>query len=357
MIARFDYCRLAWCAPAMMVVLCTVRPAGAAVLVSESFTTDPVAGGRAVVGGDAARFVRSPGDGALSAHYDALLATSRLRWPLGRTLTAADDFRFDVDFTLRSAGFFADPNQFAQIAWGLINAAQTGDDRAGGNAAVADAFNLTTVDYFPNVSPSFGGPTLAPTIIQSDDGSGFFNRFVFLAGSESLLDDAGESPLPLDVPLVASFTWQASTRVAKVRISGPAGPLSINVAGGTAGLPGGPDGDPTTIQVTAPPTVDFSLDSFALTLWQDSFNTAGSSLRADVAFDGFAVYDTLVVPEPAGWLLAGTGLAGTALALRRCRRGRGRGLDHHRWPNRSFAEQGLLSLATAQALAVQSSLR
>lgn len=38
-------------------------------------------------------------------------------------------------------------------------------------------------------------------------------------------------------------------------------------------------------------------------------------------------------------------------------RGRGCGSDHQRWPNRYFAEQGLFSLATAHATAVQSSLR
>jgi RNA-directed DNA polymerase len=35
------------------------------------------------------------------------------------------------------------------------------------------------------------------------------------------------------------------------------------------------------------------------------------------------------------------------------RRGRGRGADHQRWPNRYFAEHGLLSLATAHATVVQ----
>jgi RNA-directed DNA polymerase len=43
------------------------------------------------------------------------------------------------------------------------------------------------------------------------------------------------------------------------------------------------------------------------------------------------------------------------LRKRSGRRGRGRGLDHHRWPNAFFAEQGLFSLVTANALAVQSS--
>jgi RNA-directed DNA polymerase len=38
-------------------------------------------------------------------------------------------------------------------------------------------------------------------------------------------------------------------------------------------------------------------------------------------------------------------------------RGRGRGRDHYRWPNAFFANQGLYSLVTAHALAVQSSRR
>ncbi|MEX2138867.1 MAG: reverse transcriptase domain-containing protein [Pirellulales bacterium] len=38
-------------------------------------------------------------------------------------------------------------------------------------------------------------------------------------------------------------------------------------------------------------------------------------------------------------------------------RGRGRGADHQRWPNRFFAEQGLYTLQTAHASACQSSCR
>jgi len=39
------------------------------------------------------------------------------------------------------------------------------------------------------------------------------------------------------------------------------------------------------------------------------------------------------------------------------RRGRGRGADHHRWPNRYFADLGLFSLVAAREQVVQSSLR
>jgi len=47
----------------------------------------------------------------------------------------------------------------------------------------------------------------------------------------------------------------------------------------------------------------------------------------------------------------------SVLRKRSGRRGRGRGWDHRRWPNRYFAKLGLFSLATAHALAVRSSQR
>ena len=45
------------------------------------------------------------------------------------------------------------------------------------------------------------------------------------------------------------------------------------------------------------------------------------------------------------------------LRRRQGKRGRGRGSDHHRWPNAFFAEHGLYSLTTARALACQPSSR
>ena len=45
------------------------------------------------------------------------------------------------------------------------------------------------------------------------------------------------------------------------------------------------------------------------------------------------------------------------LRKRSKRRGRGRGMDHHRWPNAYFAGLGLYSLAAAHASACQSSRR
>ena len=59
-------------------------------------------------------------------------------------------------------------------------------------------------------------------------------------------------------------------------------------------------------------------------------------------------------PELDGWV---RGRLRSVLRKRQGRRGRGRGLDHHRWPNKFFAKQGLFNLTTAHALVVQSSRR
>ncbi len=55
-----------------------------------------------------------------------------------------------------------------------------------------------------------------------------------------------------------------------------------------------------------------------------------------------------------GWI---RGRLRSILRKRAKRRGRGRGLDHHRWPNAFFAEHGLFSLEEAYLLARQPSLR
>jgi RNA-directed DNA polymerase len=55
-----------------------------------------------------------------------------------------------------------------------------------------------------------------------------------------------------------------------------------------------------------------------------------------------------------GWI---RGRLRSILRKRSKRRGRGRGLDHHRWPNAFFAEHGLFSLAEAHVLARRSSRR
>lgn len=262
-------------------------------LLNEDFATDPLgaASPRAQVAGDTTRFSYS--GQKLIAAYDTARATTKLLWSLGKTLTAGNDFRYEVDFSITGQGFSADPNGFAQIAFGLVNSSTTGGNRSGGptfDGANGSAYDTVTADYFPNLS-SFGGPTLGATVIQTQgQAPGFFSSIEFPFGDET--DLTTEGPLPLDTKLAVRVVYQAATRTLTLELSG----VDINSKGGGNVL-GGADGDIHTIQNVLPSDVVFSVDSFGILLWQDEFISpgGGSSVVADVAFERI-----VVVPEPAG---------------------------------------------------------
>ena len=76
--------------------------------------------------------------------------------------------------------------------------------------------------------------------------------------------------------------------------------VDINSVG--AGGSGGQDGDINTIQNFLPDEAEFSVDSFAITLWEDTFGVTGiSTVQADVRFDSFEVF--VDVPEPASGMI------------------------------------------------------
>lgn len=294
----------------LLVVALSAGKASAATLLLEDFADDPVAGGRATIGGSASRFTFAPGN--VTAHYDSFASTAKLSFPLHKTLTEADDFSFEVDFRILNAGYSANTNVGAQLAFGLTNSLTTGNDRAGGTTQ--DAFDVVTFDYFPNVSPQFGGPSLGPSVVQSNNGSGFFSRISFPFGPESDLDaDEGELALPHDSLLRASFNYLAATRMLTISVSESGVPLDINLLG-LALLTGGFDGDTTTIQNQLAPSAVFAVDQFSLTLWQETFGF--SLVDADVVFERIVVVDASV-PEPSTLAIAtlGGGL-GIALGLR-----------------------------------------
>lgn len=255
---------------------------------TESFVDDPVANGRFVVppGHDDLRFSYDGGTQVLTAHFDTLEPTAWYARPLDTetpvAFGACDEFEFTVTFRILSAGFFADPDQFAQIGWGLINSQTTGSDRAGG-AGPDFAFDNVGFDYFPNVSALFGGPTLGSTLIHSDSGNGFFSEFEFPFGAESRIDTMfGDELISLDTFHSATVHYDPQIQTLTLTVSQGGTPLNIN-ADGTGG-PGGGDADATTIQTSLFIDDPFSVDSFAITLWQDTFNPFGSSVIADVEF-------------------------------------------------------------------------
>ena len=259
------------------------RGAGAELTFVESFDDDPIAAGRFVVRGDADRFIPSPG--ALTALVDTKEPTAFLLHPLERVVTPDVELQLEVDLVILSDGFSTIANSFAQMAFGLVNSVTTGDDRVGG--AAADGFDVMGVDYFPNVSPLFGGPTLGPIRIASDRGQPLFeaiqNGFAF--GAET--DLTVEGPLPLDTPLTFILHYAPSldgtVQTLTLEVHGPDGPLPINREGERLS-PGGPDGDETTIQ-TVMANAPFSLDAVGILLWEDTFSSGRSTLTAAVRFD------------------------------------------------------------------------
>lgn len=281
---------------ALVVLLGATRPAlaapGSEVAWVEDFASDPVAAGRFVVRPAEAtdRFTYDAGEASLTAHYDTLLATAWYLRPIdpasGRVLGRYDDFEFAVTFRVCGEGFFADPWGFAQIAWGLVNSQTTGPDRAGGSAGPF-AFDCVTFDYFPNVSPLYGGPTIGPTIIHSDNGAGFFANIDFAFGAETTIKPAaGDESIQLDTVYTARVSYDGLAETATVTIRQGETALAIGTHGkdmedGKEGY-GGFDGDPATIQT--PLSIDnaFIVDSFALTAWQDTFSPYYASVIADV---------------------------------------------------------------------------
>ncbi len=306
---------------AALLVGAALSPAGVALadtsLLVESFDTDPVAGGRALVlDGDASRFTFDSANQRLIAAYDTSLPTARLAWRIPR-LDEKRDFSFSAQVTLQSNGFTADPNGFAQIAFGLINTATTGPDRAG--AFGPWSYDIATVDYFPNVNPTFAysGPTLAPTVVPTDNLTGYYNQVQSPFGRES--DLGGEAALPLDQPLWIAFDYDASLKTIRLTVrQNDAGgtPVDVNSDGGAG--PGGADGLDDTIQyaLTWQTGDSLSVDAFAITLWNDSYLFGGpASVVANVAFD-----NVTVTPEPSSLLLLGLPALVAGMGLRRRRR-------------------------------------
>lgn len=278
----------------MLAALAAGSAAQGAPLVVESFNHDPIASGRAQVVGSAERYAYQPG--SLVAHYDTGQATTSLLWPLGYTLNQNTSFEIRAEFTIKSAGFFAKANDFAQLSFGLLNSVTTGPSRTGGNA-----YDFVGLDYFPNTStiPSFDAPALGPAVIQSNNGQSFFSRIEFPFGGESGLKPEG--PLPLDAQLTASLYYHAPQRILTLTMSDADGPLDIN-SSGDLGDYGGLDGDISTIQLLLPWDAVFSVDRLAIPLWSiPAFSGGGSVLTADILFDLLRVDVPWLVPGDANF--------------------------------------------------------
>src|SRR5439155_19958288 len=132
--------------------------------------------------------------------------TARLSTSTGQVFSLDADFDFGAILTIRSEGFFADPDGFSQIAFGLWNAARTGLDRT---SFPSDSFDLVEFDYFPNVTP-FGGPFVSPTVFGGNVADNAFFNFAF---------HSAETTLPLDTPLLVQCHYNAALRRLNVKVS------------------------------------------------------------------------------------------------------------------------------------------
>jgi hypothetical protein len=199
------------------ILIAAAIPAQAGVVAR--FDSDPLQPGTSPAftgeGNTAARFTyipdtrpAFPGDrrGSLRVLYDTTLDTGRIGVPLGTVLSLDDDVRFGAVLTIRSAGFFADPNGFSQIAFGLWNSHTTG---LGRTMFPSDSFDLMEFDWFANVGP-FGGPFLSPSIFGGNLDGNAFDNFTFFSA---------ETPLPFDTPLLCEGVYEAATRQLTVTVS------------------------------------------------------------------------------------------------------------------------------------------
>ncbi|MEE9217986.1 MAG: hypothetical protein V3U98_02875 [Acidobacteriota bacterium] len=273
----------AWrCAAAAILVAVASAAAATAETLIENFSDDPFldhGDGRPVFEqrGPAEAFQYEPGTppiyggdppGSLRARYDTTEPTARAFAPLPRPLGADEPFEVSAIFVIRSEAFFADPSGFAQISFGLMNRATTGDDRSGDLEDFrADTFDTLEFDYFPNVSPFFGGPFTGGAAFGGAAGDDAFLNFSFATVPLEL---------PLDTPLEARLEHRpepgrVEIGIWRVRADGSREALTAEpILLGTSAL--------------SPP---FLFDAVGVFVYHDGFNIftqSGRSLRADVDF-------------------------------------------------------------------------
>ena len=263
---------------------------------AEYFVTDPTVATDSVVAGqphdrlewnaDAPAF---PGDlpGSLTALYDANAEAGLFGLPLPQSYDQQATFTAAAAFVVHAEGFQADPDGFFQISWGLWNRATTGLNRTGSIESYAgDTFELIEFDFFPNVSPWFGGPFVAPTLFGRaavDDPSFEFNGA--FANLTSLFDL--QVGLPFDVPLFAVLEHRPaldSITVQVYRIVSVDGLLALQSAVGPASL------DLLVLR-------EYEVDSIGLTLWNDGFGGPDPSVHATLTYHAWIVVPGLARPE------------------------------------------------------------
>lgn len=260
--------------------------------VEESFERNPLFDSDYLVAGDAlarltwrddAPAFAGDAPGSLVALYDSTLPAGAFGISLGRELGPDDTYTAAAVLVIESGGFVADENGFFQVSWGLWNTSTTGLNRTGDfESFAADTFDVIEFAWFPNVSPLFGGPFLAPTIFGEAVGA---DPDAF--GNASFLFDL-EAALPLDVPLLAVLRHRAAEDALTVQVYriGPGGSvLPVNGAVGVVAL------DFLTSRA-------YAFDAVGPLLWHDGFTGPEPAVRATLIYHRFVVTPG-IVSDPA----------------------------------------------------------
>jgi hypothetical protein len=255
----------------------------------DDFATSPFIGngGSWAVEGDGlttGQFVYDATSHALITHVDSRLATTKLVRPLPRSLGGSDSFEFGALLLIDSNGFHASPYAYFEIAFGLTNSHTTGTDRAGVGSGNDDTYDTVEWDFFPNISPLFGGPSVGPTVIGGRAGDAWYENFAFNFGLDTDLRDeiaAGLLPatgLPLDTFLRVRLKYDGQTKM-----------VSLDMRAYQ-------NGAWRTLPVRVPPTdasgLDpaFLVDRMAISLYYDPMNPSAADPSATATVRYFQTY-------------------------------------------------------------------
>lgn len=285
------------------------------VLLSQSFGSTPVG----VIQGEtpaAATGRFDFGPSGVTAHYNSSQGNARLVLPLSSALNQNQSFQMTATYVIKGTPFYADPNGFSQLSFGLINQSTTGFDRTAFTASPADdSYDSLSVEYFPNITSFFETPSFAVTALGTNHSNNLFGSYAFPPALEAGLSAEGD--VPKDVTLTAQVNYDAAAHVFTLKLSDAGGPRTINTDGSVGG---GYDTDKTTIQ-TFSGALDFNVDAMALLLWNDPYgsffpdgNTDPNKATAvaDITFNSVEVVAT---PEPGTLALAS--VAGLMLLRRK----------------------------------------
>jgi len=170
----------------------------------------------------------------------------------------------------------------------LWNTTSTGLNRTGDTASFAgDTFELIEFDYFPNVSPFFGGPFVGPGVFGraavDDPSFEFSGSFVNFTGLFDL-----EVALPLDVPLLAVLEHRPGLDAMPVQVYRIVGAQAVLPLQGAVGL----------VPLDLLSLRAYEVDAVGLTLWHDGFSGPSPSVTATLTYHALIVVPRLVArPE------------------------------------------------------------